>query len=274
MITILYAGNYKVFDGLVISVLSLVKHTKEPVNIKCLTMDLTELNPKFKPITEDCASYVRKILKDKNPESDFELIDLKDEFNKDLINSVNIKNHFTPYAMLRLLADKVDLPDKYIYLDTDTIVNRDLSILYNQDIEDYELGVVRDAYRLNRRYFNSGVMLVNHKKCLETGLYEKARYIVINEKLLYTDQTALNKSCKKRKMLPLIFNAKDKYYKDIVVHHFCNVRKRSNWFHRIKPWEVELVKQKMSAYDDILDDFVQRKNSPEWPLKAAVEVSK
>ena len=68
-------------------------------------------------------------------------------------------------------------------------------------------------------------------------------------------------------MLPLIYNSKDKYYPEIVVHHFCNVRKKGNWFHRVKPWQVDLVKQRITAYNDILDDYLDRKSKPDWPLK-------
>ena len=266
MITILNAGNYKVFDGLLIQTLSLVKHTNSPIHMITLTMSLTEVNDKFKPITNKASHYLDNILKSKNKESYHTLIDLTQEFKQELCNSVNIKNHFTPYAMLRLLADKINLPEKYIYLDTDTIINQDISSLYNLDISNYEIGAVKDAYRINPQYFNSGVMLINHNKCLKTSLYQKARNIVIKKKLIYADQTALNRVCKSKKMLPLIFNAKDKYYKDIVVHHFCNVRKKYNWFHRIKPWEVSEVKKKMNNYDDILDDYTKRKIQSNWPI--------
>lgn len=265
MINVLNAGNNKVFDGLLLTTLSMVKHTKCPINMICFTMDLTELDQRYKPITKECADYINNVIKSVNKQSDFKLIDLTKEFKKELIHSVNIGSHFTPFAMLRLLADKVDLPNKYIYLDTDTLINRDLSILFDTDINGYELGVVRDLFRIDKTYFNSGVMLVNQSECLKNNLFKKARDIVIHKKLMYTDQTALNRACTKRKMLPVIFNAKDKYYKDIVVHHFCNVRKKCNWFYRIKPWEVDLVKQKMSAYNNILDDYLARKNSPDWP---------
>lgn len=263
MINVLVCGNDHVFRGWLIGCLSMVKHTKSPINMHFFTMDLTKLDTRYKIVTAAQADYIERVLKAANSESKVILHDLTEEFNRELINSVNIKSSFTPYAMLRLLADKVDMPDKYIYLDTDTIINQDLSILYNLNIDGYELGVVRDAYAPNPHYFNSGVMLVNHKECLKTDLYEKARQIVIHKRLLYTDQTALNRACTKRLMLPLIFNSKDKYSKAIVVHHFCNVRK--HWFHRIKPWEVNLVKEKMNAYDDILDDYEERLNSPDFP---------
>ena len=258
MINILFAGNRKVFDGMMISSLSIVKHTKCPINVFCMTMTLTELNEKFVPISNEQSKYLEKIYKDVNEKSTFTLLDMTDLFKREMINSVNIKSHFTPYAMLRLFADMLDsIPDKIIYLDTDTIINNDLQQLYDIDVENYEIGCVRDVYRISRTYFNTGVLLLNIKKIKETGLFAKAREMCLNKKMLYTDQAALNKCSTKKLILPLKFNAKDKYFKEIVVHHFCNVRKR--FFHRIKPWEVELVKEKMNAYDDILDEYIERK---------------
>ena len=262
MITILYAGNYKAADGILISLLSMVKHTDAPLNVICLTMDLSEMNENFRPISKSFSAYMDGILKSKNPNSKFTAADMTEEFKKNLSNSVNLNNRFTPYTMLRLLADKMDLPDKFIYLDADTVINRDISLLFDIDLEDNELGVVKDAYTLNPKYFNAGVLLVNFNACKKSALFERAREIVNNKRLLYIDQTALNKVCSKRIMLSDIFNSKNVYYPDIVVHHFCDVRKY--FFHRIKPWEVDLVKEKTDVYNDVLDDYSLRKNQKQW----------
>ncbi len=272
MINILYTGNYKIWDGLVISILSMVKHTKQPLNIYFFTMDLTDINAKFLPLNKNHEDYINKILKEVNNESQFTIIDVGDMFRENLINSINLKNHFTPYAMLRLLAAKVDaIPDKIIYLDTDTIINQDISKMFNIDISNYELGAAKDAYnwssikRWGKWYFNSGTLLLNMKMIRETGMFDRALNLVNKKRMLYADQDALNITCQKLLKLPLIYNSKSKWHKDIVVHHFCNVRKNGNWFHRIKPWEVDLVKTKMSVYDDILDDFIERKSKQDYP---------
>lgn len=273
MINILYAGNNKVFDGILISILSMRKHTKKELNIICLTMDLTEKDARFLPLTKKHENYLNDVVKKVNPNSKVSVIDATDVFKKSLMSSVNLGNHFTPYAMLRLLVDQIDgIPDKFIYLDADTMINNDISTLFDIDINDYELGVVKDSYnwiipsRWGKNYFNSGVLLVNLAKSKETGLFKKAVDLCNNKKMLFADQSALNIVCEKKLMLPLKFNAKDKYKEDIVVHHFCNVRKNNNFFHRIKPWEVDLVKDKMDAYDDILDDYTDRKNSENFPV--------
>ena len=272
MINVMFAGNTKVFDGMTITLLSMVKHTKCPINAFCLTMDLSDIDERFVPITENQRSFLEKILKETNENSSLTLIDLSDLFRKEMINSVNLKNHFTPYSMLRLFADMLpEIPDKILYLDTDTIINNDLQELYNIDIDDYELGAVTDIYNwaspsrwFKSFYFNAGVLLLNMKKIRETKMLEKTRYLCLTKKMMYMDQDALNNSAKLVKRLPVKFNSKDKYYKEIVVHHFCNVREGKfkfvgKWWHRIKPWEVDFVKQKMSAYDDIIDKFVALK---------------
>lgn len=267
MINLLFAGNNKVFDGMLITLLSLTKHTKSPVNAFCLTMDLQDVNPKFIAISKKQADFLEKILKEGNSESKLTLIDLSDMFRNEMLDSVNLKSHFTPYTLLRLFADKIEqIPDKILYLDTDTIINNDINELYNIDIENYEIACVNDIYNWTapsrwriKNYFNAGVMLLNMKKIRETGMFTKTRELCRYKKMLYPDQDALNKTVTYKKMLPVKFNSKDKYYPEIVVHHFCNVRKNWNFFHRIKPWEVDLVKTKMSAYNDILDKYLEKK---------------
>jgi lipopolysaccharide biosynthesis glycosyltransferase len=221
-------------------------------------MDLTSENPMFTPINSEQADYMQELIQQVNSDSKFILIDVTKEFKDTLLSSINLNTGFTPFSMLRLLADLLpQLPDKLIYLDTDTLINNDITELYDYDISKYELAGVKDAFRLDREYFNSGVLLFNLKMCKETNLFEKTREIVRTKKMLFVDQTALNIVTKKRLMLPIKFNAKSKYFPEIVVHHFCNVRK--NVIHRIKPWEVNLVKEKMNNYDDILDDYLARK---------------
>ena len=271
MINIVFSGNYKVFDGIMINLLSLIKHTRTPVCVYVLTMDLKKYNKDFIPITMKQVYFLEEILKEVNSNSKVTKIDLTEKFLKDYEDSYVLKSEFTPYALLRLYIDVIDkMPNKVIYLDTDTIINNDINELYNIDISKYELGVVKDLFnwfyiyrwkycKNNGNYFNSGVLLINVEKIKETKLFTLAREFLKIHRRHYMDQDALNFLVKNKLMLPERFNAKDKYYDEIVVHHFCNVRKKGNWFHRTKPWEVKLVKERMHAYDDILDKYIELK---------------
>ena len=267
MINLLFCGNDKVFDGLLISLLSASKNTKETIRAYVLTMDLSDINPKYQPITEKHRKFLDDMIKENNPNSSVTLIDITDLYKSSMLNSKNLKNHFTPYAQLRLFADMIpELPYKLIYLDTDTIVNGDLKELFKIDISDYELACVDDLYNwLNpyrwrvKHYFNSGVLLMNMKNIKKSKLLKKSRELVANKKMISPDQDALNFLVKKKLVLPEKFNAKDKYYKEIIVHHFCNVRRKHHFFFRVKPWMVDLVKEKMNAYDNLLDEYLERK---------------
>lgn len=137
MINILFGGNYKVFDGILLCLLSMSKHTDEPINVFILTADVTSLNPEYRPITNDKIDLLDKIIKSKNPESKVQLITLGDEFNDWIKKSQNKLSIYTPYTFLRLFADKIpEIPDKIIYLDTDIMINGDIKELFDIDISD------------------------------------------------------------------------------------------------------------------------------------------
>ena len=267
MINLLYCGNAKVFDGLMISLLSIARHTDDKLNVYCLTMDLRELGENNIPISKEQVEFIESKLREVNSESVIHLIDVKDKYMEAMASGKNAKTRFTPYSMLRLLADEIDeIPSKIIYLDTDTIINNDLHQLFDIDITDYELGTVDDLFNwlvpsrwFVKHYFNSGVLLINMDMIRQTKLFKKTREYMQTHKLLFPDQDALNRCVTKKKVLPVIFNSKDKYYKEIVVHHFCNVRKKGNYAFRVKPWMVDLVKQRMHAYDDLLNDYLEYK---------------
>lgn len=274
MINLLYCGNDKVFDGLLISLLSASKNTKDTIHAYVLTMDLSDIDIKYQPITETHRKFIENVIKKYNSNNTVTLIDITKMYKESMLNSKNLKNHFTPYAQLRLFADMIDeIPYKIIYLDTDTIVNGDLKEMFKIDVTNYELACVDDLYNwLNpyrwkvRHYFNSGVLLLNMKKIRKTKLFKKSRELVANKKMISPDQDALNFLVKDKLVLPERFNAKDKYYKDIVVHHFCNVRKKHHFFFRVKPWHVDLVKQKMNAYNELLDEYLALKKEFEEKL--------
>ena len=139
-VNIMFCGNDKVFDGMVIVVLSIIKYYKGPLNINILTMDLTNIEKRFKAINEEHRILLESIIKEVNKDSSVKLYDLTDIFNDEMnSNNINIDTHYTPYIFLRLLSDKVaNLPKKILYLDCDLVVYDDISKLFNIDIEEYE----------------------------------------------------------------------------------------------------------------------------------------
>jgi len=101
-----------------------------------------------------------------------------------------------------LFEDRID---KVIYLDSDIILNKDISKLWNIDVSEYYLGAVEDSWVRNSRnsdlgmpenskYFNAGVLLINLKKWREHDIKNQViDYINTNPSTIkFCDQDALN----------------------------------------------------------------------------------
>ena len=265
MISILYGGNSGAFDGMMISLISLVKHTKEPLDVYILTMDLTDKKPAFAPICEKQRAFLEQICKEVNIKSSVVLIDVGDLYRENLFNSPNAETSYTPYALLRLLACKIScLPKKILYLDTDTVINKDISELWNTDIENYELAAALDYYGkifMGYKYVNTGVLLLNLDMIKTTGLFDRAIDLLNRKKIFLPDQTALNRLVKKKLVLDAKYNEQKHFKDDTVIQHFAKTIIWFPYFHtrNIKPWNVEGVKSLTDKYNDVLDIYQIKK---------------
>ena len=258
MINILYTGNDYVFKGIMLSVLSIIKHTDRPLNIYILTMSIDN----FKPINNDMVLKLNEVLKNKNKDSNAYLLDVTDIFNKEMNDSKNLNNFYTPYCLLRLFSDLLDLPNKILYLDTDTMINKDISTLYDIDVSNYEFAGVVDRlgrFFIDKNYINSGVLLLNLEMIRKTNLFKNTRELVKTKKMAFPDQSALNRLKKYYLKIPSIYNSQRYLKKDTVVKHFCKSIRWLPIYHTInvKQWEVKSVHKrlKIHAYDDIYKKY-------------------
>ena len=267
MINLMFAGNYKVFDGMVISLLSIVKHCKEQINVHILTMDLHHMNPDYLPIDKSHVNVLEKIVKNANINSNVILLDITEMYLKEFENSPSNNNFYTPYTFLRLFADQIEsLPDKILYLDTDVVANGNIKELFDTNIEEYEIAGVRDYYGkvfFNPRYLNAGVLLFNMKLLRQTKMLNMAMKLCAAKKIFLNDQTAINRYTKKKKILNRKFNEQKKLCHNTVIRHFCMTLiffpkpKKQN----IKPWHVENLHSVLNCheFDDIIKMWQQIK---------------
>ena len=267
MINILFCGNDKVFDGMLTCALSILKRTdtSEPFTFYIYTVELSHIKEQYLALGEEQAKLLDGVVKKYNPENRVVLIDVKDIYNKELAGCPNEQSKYSPYAMLRVLADIVPaMPNKLLYLDSDLMFNRDIRLLYDIDFDECEYAAARDhygKYLIYPNYINSGVLLLNLKKIKETGLLEKAREALRKKALVFPDQSAIRINTTKKKMLPQKFNDQKFLHKHTVVRHFS---KRLFWLpyphtENIKQWQVERVRKvfKYTQFDDILDEYTR-----------------
>jgi lipopolysaccharide biosynthesis glycosyltransferase len=269
LINILFAGNEKVFDGVLTCILSILKRTetKEPFAVYLMTMDVSHIKDTYTPISDRQVDFLRGVIKKYNPENDVVKIDVTPLYDKEFANCPNEDAYCSPYTLIRLFADQVDiLPDKLLYLDVDIMFNRDVSLLYDTDVSGVEYAAARDhygKYLINPNYVNAGVLLFNLKKMKETGLLKKARELIKTKKLVFADQSAIIRSTTKKKMLPQRFNDQKFLHKHTVVRHFS---KRLFWLpyphtDNIKQWHVSRVHKVFGYYqfDDVLYEYIYLK---------------
>ncbi|MGA2780323.1 MAG: glycosyltransferase family 8 protein [Smithella sp.] len=122
--------------------------------------------------------------------------------------------HITSTSCFKFdLPDLIPHQDKVLYLDGDVIIQKDLSDLFEADIDDYYAGVIKDIGMVDndlhiKDYFNSGVMLLNlklmRKNNTSMALFNNRKSA---EKLTFMDQDCFNIVFdKKVRLLPIIYN--------------------------------------------------------------------
>lgn len=270
MVNILFCGNSGVFDGMLTGMLSILKRTEsdEPFTFFIFTMTLTRLKENYTPVTEEQRAFLEKIARGYNGENRVVLKDVTDLYESRFAGSPNESAYCSPYTLIRLFADLVDgMPDKLLYLDADIMFNRDVHLLYDIDVSDYEYAAARDhygKYLIKPNYINAGVLLFNLARMKETGIFEKAREWICRQKLVFADQSALIRSTTRKKMLPQRFNDQKFLHKHTVVRHFS---KRLFWLpyphtDNIKQWHVSRVHKtfRYFVFDDILFEYIYLKS--------------
>lgn len=263
---LLYCGDQNIQDGLLISILSLLKHVTEELHIYVMTMDLCTAKKDYHAISKQTIAFLNRIVQQENQSSFVKCFNCTGMFTKQLPRK-NMETRFTPYAMLRLFADQVDLPERLLYLDSDVVCHHDPTEFYWQDIEDIEFVGVLDYYGrwffhhslTHLDYVNSGVLLLNMKKIRQTGLFERARLRCEKRWMFMPDQSALNKLAKNKRIVSRKYNEQHELHVDTVFQHFTTSFKFFPLFkiQTIKPWEVDQVHQVLGihTYDDILKQY-------------------
>lgn len=272
---ILYCGDRNIVDGVLISTLSLLSHTAEPLHIYILTATVSTSEKTYRAIPNSFARFLEHRVKQERPENRVTLFDITDRFAAEPPYA-NRDTRFTPLCMLRLYADTIDaLPDTLLYLDNDVVCCGDFSDLYRTDLADCELGGVLDHYGkwffrhhpFKADYFNSGVLLLNMRRIRETKLFARCRAMCAEKRMFMPDQSALYHLTAAKKEFPRRYNEQRRLRGDTVFRHFTTSFRFFPWFHAVsvKPWQIEKVHRvlKTAVYDELLTDYQALKTTYE-----------
>lgn len=257
----MFCGNDVILPGITMAMLSIFERSqiKSGYHFYVLTMSLTRLNPKYTAIKDEEIEFLDHMVKTYAPDNQVEKIDVSELYEQELAHSPNEGCYCSPYTLLRLLADEIPgLPDKLLYLDADILFVKDMHLLYDIDVSDYEYAAAPDNYGkflINPHYINAGVLLFNIAMMKENGTFKTARRLINERKFLFADQSALIRATHKRKLLRQRYNDQHHLRKCTIVRHFA---KRLYWTpyphtENIKQWNVKRVHDKLHyhQFDDI-----------------------
>ena len=111
---------------------------------------------------------------------------------------INYHNGWTWMVLMRCALHRV-LPelDRVLSLDTDTIVDADISELWDLDLDGYYLAAAKEPYKTNqqgRLYINAGVMMQN-LKMLRDGKGDELIHALNTKIYGFCDQDCINEYC-------------------------------------------------------------------------------
>lgn len=264
---ILYCGDDNMFEGLIISILSLTKHAHEPLKIYIMTGHLRNKHRQFQALSDDHIDFLNDLAKQGNNRNAVIKIDMTEKFEAEL-PTANINTLFTPYSMLRLYSDLVpQFSDRILYLDADVVCRRPFEAFYHQELDKVDFLGVLDHYgrwffhhQLRPfDYINSGMLLMNLKQIRQDQLLARCRAYCAKRPMIMPDQSAMNKLAKHKAFVAEKYNEQQDVQPDTVFQHFSTRWKFWPIIHTVsvKPWEVDKVHSQLNLheYDDILDEY-------------------
>jgi lipopolysaccharide biosynthesis glycosyltransferase len=244
MMNVSYVGDYHAFPGIMMSLLSLaMENPNEPLSVYLLSGTFSKKGKTYRSLSEKERAFLEKMIRTYNPDSRVFYIDCAAIFTKEMGDSINLKNLYTPYAFMRLMMDLIpELPDVVLYLDYDTVVLGSLYELYHTPLEGKDFAIAPD--QIESRYFlkekfNTGVMLLNLKQIRSDGCFKKARKAVNSKLMLMPDQTALNAvPLSKKVVLDRKYNDHVALHENTVIRHYTHQLLWTPVVHvaNVKPW--------------------------------------
>ena len=253
-------------------------------------------------------------IKNKNKESVYNFYIIAENFSSENIekikkikeNNVNIEiiparqktldySHLGRFASFKIAMQKIFIPDyledvdKVLYLDADTLVQKDLNKIYSTNMGGAYIGATKDGLMYQfpehiteigldwrKFYFNSGVMLLNLKDMRKDAIIEKSITYFNTHYEVFGDQDILNVVVND-KVIPIsyryncnstFFEEKDaeflsnfynekvyqtsrENYDNAVILHFAGHKPWTEWYTHsyLKPLWFEYYKEASSKYN-------------------------
>lgn len=149
-------------------------------------------------------------------------------------NGANMNTSYTYMCLLRSAYAKI-FPqyDRILSLDSDTIIDKDISDLWDLPIDDYYFAASRETHRSYAGYIyaNAGVTLFNLKKLRDDKKVDELIHVLNTTEYTWIDQDVNNYLCQGRIYdMPSCYNVNDWTVKtdDVKIKHFAGIKHFQN----------------------------------------------
>ncbi len=204
VVPVFFGADQRFTPYLMTCVASLIEKTsaRKRYNIHILHTD----------INEDTQNMIRGLAKD-NVSIEFNDVS---ETIEQISASLPIRDYYSPSTYFRfVIASHFPQYDKALYIDADTIVNQDVSKLYDTNIGNAYVGAVPEAVMTalpdcgryaekvlgiaRARYFNAGMLIINSKAWREHDVLGQFLFLISYYNFVVAqDQDYLNVICKNK----------------------------------------------------------------------------
>ena len=228
-IDLVYCTGDEGYEELLLSLLSVMRHTARPLFVTVLTACFDRVDGKG--LGKEKAAYLGGLLQGRSDGSDLRLIDLTADLPDCFLSGRSTEGTRSPYPMLCLFLDLVAHEvENLLYLDGETVAAGDVGRLFDMDLKGRSYGAARESIRglLGQKdYLCGGTILFHMPTAVKEGLFERAREVARETELCFSLASSLYFSDCKRRVLKRDFAEQEGLRKATVLRHY---RKRRSFF--------------------------------------------
>ena len=256
---LLYCGNDDAYEEILLSLLSVMRHTKRRLGVYLLTAIIDRYDGA--PMKQAKAEYLSALLRGRGDGSYLVFKDMTDVYEEAFGDMDSVALQADPYFLIRLLADKANLPQRILYLDCDTVAAGDVGQIFDHDLCGLPFGAAGECFASGiplPGVFNFGVLLFDMDAAVREGIFQRARDALKGRKHILSVGLSDAFLKTKRARLPRRFNEQKGLREDTVLRHFATTLSFFPYPHLKKHKSFErqkLSKKERALFGKVIDRF-------------------
>lgn len=236
MKTIAYAANNPGWEEVLLSLLSIIKQSGEPLDVHLFSCQFLDVHFSYRRFSRHNAAYIDKTIKSVSPESSFALHDVEKLYAERFLTQKREWGHRSPYTLLKyLLPEVLKDKDRAIWLDYDVLALKDPTPVFDFDLGDKPLAAkpLFGKTRRKRMLFDTGLIVMDLKKIRDEKTFQPV-FDYIKGRAIFMDLTSYSRLLADKTALLPEYALSEKFPSEASV--FKHFRKRTRYsLFQIKP---------------------------------------